>query len=52
MKKILVPCDFSNTAVEAFNVAREITADKGEAFLRNIVELPACTVLWLPCEGI
>lgn len=42
MKKILVPCDFSNTAVQAFRFACEIASkSKGEVFLLNIVELPA-----------
>ena len=41
MKKILVPCDFSNAAVHAFRFACEIAAvSKGEVFLLNIVELP------------
>ena len=41
MKKILVPCDFSNTAVQAFRFACEIASiGKGEVFLLNIVEIP------------
>jgi len=42
MKKILVPCDFSNTAVQAFRFACEIaTVSKGEVFLLNVIELPS-----------
>lgn len=41
MKKILVPCDFSNTAIQAFKFACELaTASKGEIFLLNVIELP------------
>ncbi len=41
MKKILVPCDFSSTSVQAFRFACQIaTKSKGEVFLLNIVELP------------
>ncbi len=41
MKKILVPCDFSNTAIQAFQFACEIAkASKGEIFLVNVVEFP------------
>lgn len=42
MKKILVPCDFSNTAIQAFRFACEIaTLSKGEVFLLNVIELPS-----------
>jgi len=42
MKKILVPCDFSNTAVQAFRFACQIaTISKGEVYLLNIIELPS-----------
>jgi len=42
MKKILVPCDFSNAAVQAFRFACEIaTISKGEVFLLNVIELPS-----------
>ncbi len=42
MKKILVPCDFSDPAVQAFKLASEIaSANNGEVFLLNIVEMPA-----------
>jgi nucleotide-binding universal stress UspA family protein len=42
MKKILVPCDFSGTAIQAFRFACEIAAkSKGEIFLLNVIELPA-----------
>ena len=41
MKKILVPCDFSDTAIKAFRFACEIAAKtKGEVFVLNVVELP------------
>jgi nucleotide-binding universal stress UspA family protein len=41
MKKILVPCDFTSTSVQAFRFACEIASQsKGEVFLLNIVELP------------
>lgn len=41
MKKILVPCDFSNQAVSAFRVALEVaTKSKGEVHLLHVVELP------------
>ena len=41
MKKILVPCDFSSTAIQAFRFACEIaTVSKGEVFLLNVIELP------------
>jgi nucleotide-binding universal stress UspA family protein len=41
MKRILVPCDFSDPAVQAFKFAVEIaTQSKGEIILLNVVELP------------
>ncbi len=41
MKKILVPCDFSDPAVQAFKMAVEMaTQSKGEILLLNVVELP------------
>ncbi len=41
MKKILVPCDFSDSAVHAFRFASEIASiSKGEVFLLNIFEIP------------
>lgn len=41
MKKILVPCDFSDSAVQAFKFAVEIAnQSKGEILLLNVVELP------------
>jgi len=41
MKKILVPCDFSDPAVQAFKMAVEIaTQSNGEVILLNVVELP------------
>ena len=41
MKKILVPCDFSDSAVQAFKFAVEVAnRSKGEALLLNVVELP------------
>ncbi|MBI1767212.1 MAG: universal stress protein [Bacteroidetes bacterium] len=41
MKKILVPCDFTNTAIQAFRFACEIASkSKGEIFLLHVVELP------------
>jgi len=41
MKKILVPCDFSNTAIQAFQFACQIAAlSKGEVLLLNVIELP------------
>ena len=41
MKKILVPCDFSDPAVQAFKMAVEIAnQSNGEVFLLNVVELP------------
>lgn len=42
MKKILVPCDFSSTAVQAFRFACEIASmSKGEVFLLHVIELPS-----------
>ncbi|MBX2945804.1 MAG: universal stress protein [Cyclobacteriaceae bacterium] len=41
MKKILVPCDFSEQAVNAFRFAFDIaTQAKGEIHLINVVEVP------------
>jgi nucleotide-binding universal stress UspA family protein len=41
MKKILVPCDFSDSAVQAFKMAIEIAnQSNGEVILLNVVELP------------
>jgi nucleotide-binding universal stress UspA family protein len=41
MKKILVPCDFSDSAVQAFKFAVEIAnQSNGEVLLLNVIELP------------
>ena len=41
MKKILVPCDFSDASVQAFKLAVEIgNQSKGEILLLNVIELP------------
>jgi nucleotide-binding universal stress UspA family protein len=41
MKRILVPCDFSDPAVQAFKFAIEIALkSRGEIFLLNVVEVP------------
>jgi len=41
MKKILVPCDFSDPAVQAFKTAVEIAGkSEGEVVLLNVIELP------------
>lgn len=41
MKKILVPCDFSDSAVQAFKFAAEIArGNNGEVILLNVVEIP------------
>lgn len=41
MKKILVPCDFSDSAVQAFKFAVEVAnQSKGELLLLHVVELP------------
>jgi nucleotide-binding universal stress UspA family protein len=41
MKKILVPCDFSNQAINAFRFAVDIAAQsKGEVHLVHVIELP------------
>ena len=41
MKKILVPCDFSDAAVQAFKFAVEIAnQSEGEILLLNVIELP------------
>lgn len=42
MKKILVPCDFSKPAVNAFRFATDMAIkSKGEIHLLNVIELPA-----------
>ena len=41
MKRILVPCDFSDPAVQAFKFAVEVALkSRGEIFLLNVVEVP------------
>ncbi|MBA4055718.1 MAG: universal stress protein, partial [Marivirga sp.] len=41
MKKILVPCDFSKQAIDAFRFALHIAEkSKGEIHVLNVVELP------------
>lgn len=41
MKKILVPCDFSTQAVDAFRFALDVNAQsKGEIHLVNVIEVP------------
>ena len=41
MKRILVPCDFSDTAVQAFKFAVDIAnQSQGEIILLSVVELP------------
>lgn len=41
MKRILVPCDFSDPATQAFKFAVEIALkSRGEIFLLNVVEVP------------
>src|SRR5687767_14962073 len=41
MKKILVPCDFSKPAVNAFRLALDVARQsKGVVHLLNVVELP------------
>lgn len=41
MKKILVPCDFSEQAVNAFRFAADVAAQsKGEVHLVHVIELP------------
>jgi len=41
MKKILIPCDFSDQAIEAFRLALDLVAlVKGEIHLVNVIELP------------
>lgn len=41
MKRILVPCDFSKTAENAFRFALDVAAQsKGEVRLVNVIELP------------
>ena len=42
MKNILVPCDFSKPAVNAFRFALDIAGrSKGIVYLLNVIELPA-----------
>lgn len=41
MKRILVPCDFSDPAVQAFKFAVELALkSRGEIYLLNVVEVP------------
>jgi nucleotide-binding universal stress UspA family protein len=41
MKRILVPCDFSDPAVQAFKLAVDIAKmSRGEVVLLNVIELP------------
>jgi nucleotide-binding universal stress UspA family protein len=41
MKRILVPCDFSDTAVQAYKFAVDLASESsGEVILLNVVELP------------
>jgi nucleotide-binding universal stress UspA family protein len=41
MKKILVPCDFSQPAVNAFRFALDVAAEsKGTVYLLNVLEVP------------
>ena len=41
MKKILVPCDFSKTAINAFRFALDIASQsKGTVYLLHVIELP------------
>jgi nucleotide-binding universal stress UspA family protein len=41
MKKILVPCDFSDPAIQAFKFAVELAEQsKGEIILLNVIEVP------------
>ena len=41
MKKILVPCDFSKPAVNAFRYACDIAAKaKATVYVINVIELP------------
>jgi nucleotide-binding universal stress UspA family protein len=42
MKKILVPCDFSKPAINAFRTALDVARkSKGSVHLLNVIELPA-----------
>jgi nucleotide-binding universal stress UspA family protein len=42
MKRILVPCDFSTPAIQAFRFACQAASiSKGEVFLLNVIELPS-----------
>ena len=41
MKKILVPCDFSKQAINAYRFALDIAAQsKGTILLLHVIELP------------
>jgi nucleotide-binding universal stress UspA family protein len=41
MKKILVPCDFSNHAINAFRFALDVASESnGQVHLLNVIELP------------
>lgn len=41
MKKILVPCDFSDSAIQAFKLAADVAQQsRGEIILLNVIELP------------
>ncbi|NJN41341.1 MAG: universal stress protein [Flammeovirgaceae bacterium] len=41
MKKILVPCDFSDQAVQAFKFAVDLAKQsRGEILLLTVIELP------------
>ena len=41
MKKILVPCDFSKPAINAFRIALDIAQrSKGTVHLLNVIEVP------------
>ena len=48
MKKILVPCDFSDSAVQAFIFALQIVQQsKGEIILLHVIELPVLHITML-----
>lgn len=53
MKKILVPCDFTTTALQAFRFACDIAAkSKGEVFVLNVVEVPHMpNSVFVPVKG-
>jgi nucleotide-binding universal stress UspA family protein len=40
MKKILVPCDFSAEAINAFHTAQSMAGHTGEVHLLHVIELP------------